>query len=415
MNILLVRGGVNKKAIDLSHYTFSEPLGLQMLYSVLSEQHNVEIYDMLADKIPLEQKLLENSYDVCGISSACNDIFMIKKLARRIKKNKKIPIFIGGYQVRKTPELFKSKHIDFIMVETNRENLSEMLDSIEQGNQKELMGVLTKKTNFEKCQLREVEQSFEINRESVAKYKDKYSYFIYKPVILMEFYKEEYICEKIKKINQPYIVFIDMDFFLHKEKVISFFTEIKKNNIKKKFLVYGDKKSLAEMTSYCNFFKENGLESIILFFNENNSENILLVRKLQHNGINVWAYFNLTPQMNKHDFKELRNYIKSLEVGVVTLYPEYPFYSQESIDCYKDYLIFKREIRANRYPGYVLVKPFNMSLKEYYIEILKTSLYSYRFSLFKFFKIYGFKNSLIFFWKSLELLYKYLKIIIKIK
>ena len=56
MNILLIRGPANNKAIDLSHYTFSEPLGLQMLYSVLSEENSVEIFDMLADKTTLEKK-----------------------------------------------------------------------------------------------------------------------------------------------------------------------------------------------------------------------------------------------------------------------------------------------------------------------------------------------------------------------
>ena len=148
MNILLIRGAVNKKAIDLSHYTFSEPLGLQMLYSILSEQHNVEIFDMLADKKSLAFKLDEKSYDICGISSACNDIFMIKKLARKIKKIRNIPIFIGGYQVRKTPELFKSKYIDFIMVETNRENLYEMLYSITNSKSHEITGVLRRKSDF---------------------------------------------------------------------------------------------------------------------------------------------------------------------------------------------------------------------------------------------------------------------------
>lgn len=415
MNILLIRGAVNKKAIDLSHYTFSEPLGLQMLYSILSEQHNVEIFDMLADKKSLEFKLDEKSYDICGISSACNDIFMIKKLARKIKKIRNIPIFIGGYQVRKTPELFKSKYIDFIMVETNRENLYEMLYSITNSKSHEITGVLTRKSDFKECQLRGIEETFEINRESVEKYKNKYSYFLYKPVVLMEFYREQSLCEKIKNIEQQYIVFIDMDFFMNEEKVIDFFMNVKKSNIRKKFLVYGNKESLVKMRKHYLFFKENGLGSVILFFNENDTENVSLVHDLEDSKINVWAYFNLSPQMNKLDFRELRSYIKKLKVGVVTLYPQYPFYSEESMKYYKDSLIFKREIRANRYPGYVLIKPFNMSLKSYYIEILKTSLYSYRLSFFSFYTLYGFRNSLIFFWKSLELLYKYLKIIVKIK
>ena len=415
MNILLIRGPANNKAIDLSHYTFSEPLGLQMLYSVLSEQNNVEIFDMLADKTILENKLNEKEYNICGISSACSDIFIIKDLARKIKKIKDIPIFIGGYQVKKTPKLFKSQYIDFIMIETNKENLDKMIESIKENNNNKLTGVLRKSLNFENCELKGLEETFEINRDSVKKYRKKYSYFIYKPVILMEFYKENNIIEKLKNIKEPNIVFIDLDFFANKEKIVYFFSMIKENQIQKKFLVYGNQKTLKELEKYYELFKEHGLDSIILFLDYKQDNDILLIKKMEKIGINMWVYFNLSPNMSKNDFIEMRAYIKKLGIGVVTLYPEYPFYSEEAINKYWDSLIFKREIRANRYPGYILINPFKMSLKDYYIEILKTSLYSYRFSIFNFFKIYGFKNSFIFFIKSLELLYKYLKIISKLK
>ena len=415
MNILLIRGPANTKAIDLSHYTFSEPLGLQMLYSVLSEQNNVEIFDMLADKTILENKLNEKEYNICGISSACSDIFIIKDLARKIKKIKDIPIFIGGYQVKKTPKLFKSQYIDFIMIETNKENLDKMIESIKENNNNKLTGVLRKSLNFENCELKGLEETFEINRDSVKKYRKKYSYFIYKPVILMEFYKENNIIEKLKNIKEPNIVFIDLDFFANKEKIVYFFSMIKENQIQKKFLVYGNQKTLKELEKYYELFKEHGLDSIILFLDYKQDNDILLIKKMEKIGINMWVYFNLSPNMSKNDFIEMRAYIKKLGIGVVTLYPEYPFYSEEAINKYWDSLIFKREIRANRYPGYILINPFKMSLKDYYIEILKTSLYSYRFSIFNFFKIYGFKNSFIFFIKSLELLYKYLKIISKLK
>lgn len=415
MNILLIRGPANNRAIDLSHYTFSEPLGLQMLYSVLSEENNVEIFDMLADKTALEKKLNEKQFDFCGISSACSDIFMIKNLARKIKKIKDIPIFIGGYQVKKTPELFKSRHIDFIMIETNRENLHKMIKSVKKNDSNKLTGILRKSLNFEDCKLSGLEESFEINRKSVIKYKDKYSYFIYKPVTLMEFYKKDNVFKELMEISEPYITYIDLDFFLDEKKVIDFFKEIKTNKIQKKFLVYGSKENLIKLENHYKFFKENGLDSIILFLDYKKNDDSLIIEKLERAKINVWAYFNLSTNMDKNDFVEMRNYIKKIEVDVVTLYPEYPFYSEEAINKYWDSLIFKREIRANRYPGYVLIKPFKMSLRDYYIEILKTSLYSYRFSIFKFFKSYGFKNSLRFFWKSGEILYKYLKIIKKLR
>ena len=106
MKILLIRGPNNKKAIDLSHYNSSEPRGLQNLASYFSEEHEVEIFDMAIDKASLRDKMIGSNYDLCGISSACNDIFIIKKLAREIKK---IKIYLYSLVVFKL-----KKHLNYL-------------------------------------------------------------------------------------------------------------------------------------------------------------------------------------------------------------------------------------------------------------------------------------------------------------
>ena len=123
-----------------------------------------------------------------------------------------------------------------------------MTESVKRNNStSKLKGVLRKSLNFEDCELREVEETFDISRDSVKKYKKKYSYFIYKPVTLIEFYKKDTVCEELMEISEPYITFIDLDFFLDEKKVINFFKEIKTNKIQKKFLVYGSKKNLIKL------------------------------------------------------------------------------------------------------------------------------------------------------------------------
>lgn len=54
MKILLVRPPRIKQAISLSDFMFSEPLGLEMLYGVFKDEHKVEIFDMMVEKINLE-------------------------------------------------------------------------------------------------------------------------------------------------------------------------------------------------------------------------------------------------------------------------------------------------------------------------------------------------------------------------
>lgn len=411
MKILLIRGPNNKKSIDLSHYTFSEPRGLQLLSSFFSEKHEVEIFDMMVEKNSIEDKINEEDYDLCGISSSCNDIFIIKNLAKKIKKTKNIPIFIGGFQVKKTPKLFLSKNIDYIILETTKENLQKIMDEVEKGEQFQTDGIL--KNSYKTQELSNVfcDEEFQVNRDFTEKYKNNYSYFIYKPVVLLEFYKEKDIYRTLNSIKEKTIVFIDNDFFADEIKLIDFFEGLKLLNIKKRFLVYGSSDNLIKYTEYFSFFRTYGLHSIILFLDKGDVTCINLSKNLKKQGINLWVYFNLHPQFTKFDFIDLRDYIKELNPSVVTLYPLNPFYDKGLTEKYQTILIYKNEMRANRYPGYVLIKPVNMSLREYYIEILKTTLYSYRYCLLKFPIKYGFKDSLSFFWRSVSLFFKFLKII----
>ena len=185
MKILLIRGPNNKKAIDLSHYSSSEPRGLQNLASYFSEKHEVEIFDMAIDKASLRDKMIGSNYDLCGISSACNDIFIIKKLAREIKKIKNIPVFIGGFQVKKTPELFISKYIDYIILETTKNNLQLMLKEVGESISFNVSGIIKKNQKIEKSQF--VDENFDVDRRLTEKYEKIYSYFIYNKVALVNF------------------------------------------------------------------------------------------------------------------------------------------------------------------------------------------------------------------------------------
>lgn len=408
MKILLIRGPNNKKALDLSHYKPSEPRGLQSLASYFSKNHELEVFDMAFEKVSISKRLENTDYDLCGISSGCNDIFIIKKLAKEIKKLKNIPIFIGGFQVKKTPELFISKYIDYIILETSKKNLDIIIEDVKK--KKRLVTGMIPNNNISK-ETSFVDERFEINRSFTKKYEKDYSYFILKKVALVEFYKNNNIYNELKALKHKNIVFIDWDFFQKEEEIKNFFENLEKEKITKEFLVYGSVKNIKKYLPKFSYFRKLGLKNIIIFFEKEKSEDVYIVKELERNKIKVWGYFNIYPEFTKEDFRILRKYIKKLALSVVTIYPLNPFYDAELLDKYKENLIYKSEMRANRYPGYVLIKPFSMSLKAFYIEILKTICYSYRYSFFKFPFTYGLKNTLKFFSQSLVLFYKFIKII----
>ena len=74
MRILLVRPPRIKQAITLSDFMFSEPLGLEMIYGSLKEDHEVEIFDMMVERSGLTEKILAYAPDLMGITSLCIDV-----------------------------------------------------------------------------------------------------------------------------------------------------------------------------------------------------------------------------------------------------------------------------------------------------------------------------------------------------
>ena len=74
MKILLVRPPRIKQAITLSNFMFSEPLGLEMIYSVFEQNHTVEIFDMMIEKLSIEEKIRDFEPDRVGITSLCIDV-----------------------------------------------------------------------------------------------------------------------------------------------------------------------------------------------------------------------------------------------------------------------------------------------------------------------------------------------------
>ena len=77
MRILLVRPPRIKQAITLSDFMFSEPLGLEMIYGVLEDEHEVEIFDMMIETQSLTDKIYEYKPRILGITSLCIDVVKV--------------------------------------------------------------------------------------------------------------------------------------------------------------------------------------------------------------------------------------------------------------------------------------------------------------------------------------------------
>jgi len=453
MNILLVRPPRIKKAITLSDFMFSEPLGLEMIYGVIKDKHNVEIFDMIIETISLSEKIKDYKPNLVGITSLCIDVNMVKKLCKETKMlDENIITFIGGTQTYLNPKAFEDEYIDYIFEYTNGRNLNLFCNLLKKGEELDLIdGILSRKKLYKSNGKKSRNEYLLPDRESTRKYRDKYSYFGYRPAAIMEFgmgcnkvcefclrwriegSQEELIDLELTKkdlmnIKEPTIMFIDNDFFANREKIQTFISIAKDLNLNKNYIVYGSVKGIIEYKDIIGEFGELGLKAVLVGYESFNDiemndynkksnvrDNYEASKILKSLNIDVWASFIAHPDWNKKDFKSIRKHIKSLEPEISSINPLTPFPNLPMYKKYRDRLLYEKEDYEKWSFGQVTILPAKMSLSRYYYELLKTNLYVNLFINKKtdMIKHYGIRNIFRILFGSIKAMGKYISLMIK--
>lgn len=413
MRILLVRPPRIKQAITLSDFMFSEPIGLEMVYGVLQNKYDVEIFDMMIEEISLSEKIENFKPMVVGITSLCIDVFKVLELCSEIKKsNDSIITVVGGTQAFLNPEGFINENVDYIFEYTTSNNLLEFYDSLLLGKSSVLIdGIRSKDLSYKSTGIKGKNEYMLPNRSSTLKYRKEYSYFGYRPAAIAEFgtgcekvcdfclrwriegVKERLIDLELTKkdlanIQEPTIMFMDNDFLANEEKLESFINVVKELNLNKNYIMYGSVKGVIEYKEYLKELKNLGLKALLVgyeTFNDeemtkyhkksNTSDNFIASKILRELGIDVWASFMAHPDWNKNDFKLFRKYINKLKPQITSISPLTPFPNLPMYEKYKDRLLYTKDDFEKWSFGQVMIKPSNISLKAYYWELLKTNLY----------------------------------------
>lgn len=452
MKILLVRPPRIKQAITLSDFMFSEPIGLEMIYGLMKDENEVEIYDMMIETKSLNSKLKEYNPEIVGLSSLCIDVNMVLALAYETKTyDKSIITIVGGTQAYLNPDAFKNESIDHIFQYTDRYNLLEFLKLVEKGLIGPIAGVLSRDLRYYRLPLAGKNEYLLPDRESTAKYRNEYSYFGYKPAAIMEFgmgcekacnfclrwrvegRKEELIeLELIKKdllnIKEATIMFYDNDFFANQQKIDKFIEIINELNIIKNYIVYGSVKGIIEYKDRIKILKDLGLKAVLVGYESFSDQELRNYSKqtsvednykaskiLKELGIDAWASFMAHPDWDKKDFIALRRYIKGLNPEISSISPLTPFPNLPMYNTYKERLIYNKNEFERWSFGQVMIRPSKISLRRYYYELLKTNLYVNLFINKKteMIRNYGLNNIFRLLKGSTNALKKYIALIIK--
>jgi len=462
MRVLLVRPPRMKQSINLGEVMYSEPIGLEMVYTVLENDHEVEIFDMMAENKDLIEKIKDYAPDIVGLTSLCIDVEPVLSMAEKIKEYKEdIEIVAGGTQAFFSPESFYSSYIDHVMKFTTEQNLNALFKYIELKLKKEnrllesdapmIDGVHSRVNGFKSTEVKGRNQYIKPNRKSTEKYRGEYSYFGYKPAAIMgtaqgcskgcdfclrwrlEGYSESYfdidsVKNEIREIKEPTIMIFDNDFLHSKDRINQICDFLEEENINKNFICYASVKSILENKVEIERFVSLGLKAALVGYETFKEDDLKSYKKgsttndsikcsmfTKEIGLDIWASFIFHPDWTKKDFKDFRRYIKILDPEISTFSPLTPFPGLPLYERYRERLLFPKEDYEKWSFGQVVIKPQNMSLRQYYIEILKTIIYvnTVRNNIFYITKKFGFLSLFRLAKGSFGLLGKYSKLILK--
>jgi len=392
---------------------FSEPIGLEMVYEVLYREHKVEIFDMMVEKMSLEEKLVSYRPDVVAVTSLCIDVNKVIQLCREVKKfHVAVKTVVGGTQTYLNSEGFFDESVDYIFKYTTRENIEAFYDAMRTKEYNiEIDGILTSRKSYsERFEMKRNEYILP-NRQSTEKYRKHYSYFGYQPAAIMgigrgcdkkcrfclrwriegsheALYDPEITEMDLLNTKEDTIMIFDNDMISSSEKIDFLCDLLEKHNIRKRFIAYGSVKGIVDNKRALKRFRDLGLVALLVGYESFSDDEMAYYKKksrtndnkeaasyLRELGIDVWASFMANPNWTKDDFKRFGAYVKVLKPQVASISPLTPFPNLPLYKEYKDRLLYKKEEFEMWSFGQVMIKPYNMSLRNYYFQLLKTNLY----------------------------------------
>lgn len=380
MKVLLIRPKPHPETIGLQSVMICEPLELMTLKSVLkANNHDVTIIDMILEKKPLLHFLKKYNPDIAGFTGYITHINVIKEYSRITKKyNSNIKTIVGGVQAEVCPLDFQDNNIDKICF--SAQDMYDFLDC-------------TDKTQRLP------------DRNLPKKYRKSYYYLFHKNCSLIKTsfgcpyncnfcfckqispYRAREIDDVIKElltIEQDEVYIIDDDFLFNRKRLFEFTEKLEKNNIKKRYLVYGRADFIANNEDAIKRLKEVGLRAVIVglesasqeeldSFNKRTkiSDNIGAVKILKKYDIECYGTVILGMDWDKTNFDKLYKFLSRLDLVFVNLQPLTPMPNTKLFDQYKDKTIISYKEHEKWDMAHLVLQPEKLTVREFYFQILK--------------------------------------------
>ena len=404
MKVLLIRPKPHKDTIGLQNVMICEPLELEYISSNIENLgHKAIIVDMILERKSIAYFLDKYKPDVVGITGYISHVNIIKSYAKQIKDyDRNIITIVGGVHAEVNPEDFISKNIDFIIRANGIKTFIEILDKLENRENTNNIECVYHKNN------RKIEKEAEFNylfpdRDKVKKYRSKYYYMFHRNCSLVKtsfgcpyqckfcfcrqitdgkYFTRDLnnIIEELKTIKETEIYIVDDDFLVNDKRILEFCDLLEKNNIKKKYLIYGRADFIANNEKVIKRFKQVGLRAVIVGLESCDSNELVdynkktqvstnekAVKILHKYNVECYGTFILGLDWKKEDFNALAKWIKKLGLVFVNLQPLTPLRGTDMYEQYKKEFIIKEDEYEKWDLAHLVVRPSKISIRKYYL------------------------------------------------
>jgi len=406
MKVLFVRPKPLPSTIGLQHLMIVEPLELEILATLIQEDHEVEIVDMILEKKSISHFLTERKPDVLCLTGYITHIPVIIEYCLTAKKiNNKLITIVGGVHIEKYPEDIDNISIDYRVVRNATRAFPKLINYLYNGSEfpAEVLRFMEK---LNEKDLPDYDFYVPIpDRSLTQKYRNRYFYVFHNKVALIKtsfgcpytchfcfcreitggsYYERPLneVITELQSIKEKEIYIVDDDFLLNPKRIREFIRLLKERKINKKFLVYGRADFIASYPEIIKDFKNCGLRTVIVGlesfqdielkeFNKKTTENInkLAMSVLNHNNIDCYAAVIISPSWNQDEFKKARKIMNELKIKFVNLQPLTPLKGIR-LEIDEEKLIVNRSDFARWDLAHVTIRPEKMSIEDFYKNIL---------------------------------------------
>lgn len=407
MKILFVRPKPLSDTIGLQHVMIVEPLELEILATLVQQEHEVRIVDMILEKKPLSRFIEAFAPDVLALTGYITHIPAILKHCSDAKALRPDLFTItGGVHIEKYPEDIDDPSIDFRVVRNATRTFPLLIDHLAGKQENVPAGVLQSGEQMDEHALPDYDFYSPVpDRSLTSAYRESYFYVFHNKVALVKasygcpykcnfcFCRKitgdkyharpiEEVVDELAGIREKEIYIVDDDFLVNPKRVRRFIELLKERGLNKRFLLYGRADFIVEHPGLIQDFRAVGLRTVIVglesfednelsgFNKQTTSDlNSRAMEVLNKYRVDCYAAVIISPGWDHQDFKEAGDIMIRLGIRFVNLQPLTPL-KGTGIEVDETDLVIDRKDYEKWDLAHVTIRPEKMSVAAFYRNIL---------------------------------------------